>query len=374
MRKKIVLVFIFSVVLLNTVRILGSTVRGASTDVNLSPQNGTPVIKFYIDGIEQSGFNFIQNSTITMVIEDTTYSTIDIEFWGTTTKYSGSFRKGEVGFYFLWNTKQPTLGGPAVLKDEYEIRLIINGQTVIYGNKIQIIDPPLDLGPILIILVVIIVAVVVGGGGTFIVLKKKGNKQDVDFDSGDEIKKKRGEIYSGASQIGKSSGILAEKKKMEAKGEKPSYRPSLTTSTRPAITTPKLSTTTPAAPAGGMNFIDDKKKFESTMYLKQQETSMDLDTRLNFLMSKSDSINQNVALFKFILESLPSEIHKCPKCKSIINPYWARCPYCEIKDSESELAMEQSMIAMEQGVRLCPSCKNLIKPSWPDCPHCMVNK
>jgi len=333
-----------------------------------------------VNGEEQAGKRFVQGTSVKFRIIDDNYKSISIQLKGTTQLYSGSFSKSLIGaqymWEYVWDTQKPLASSDdPVLPDNYEVTVTIvksddSTQVFSLNEPIQIYSSTgLDVG-IVIVIAIIICAVVVSS--LIVVIKRRGKKEKIEFADAEKIKKKKSEIYSGASAIGKESGKLAEEKLMETKSPYELIKPKeeVITSAIP------LEPSAPIKPKvqEDFKFSLDSKKLPAAAVLKASEMNIDLDKKVDFLTSKIDSVDQNVTFFKEILKRYPSEEYVCPICNSSVSKNWRKCPFCQIKEHADELGMKQAIFSVDKQLRICTECKNLILAKWIDCPHCIVKK
>ena len=335
------------------------------------------IITSSIDPLEDG--SYLIGSELTFKIPDVvTYTSAEIILTGQTRAFILTLTKSGATWFVKWNTQEPSAGDAPAEICTYTITLKINdGATDCSPTKLSIANEPMD--PMIIIVLILIVAGV-GVGGLVVVKLKKGKEGDVTFDEVDKSKsKKKGKVYSGASSIGKRSGAIAE-----SKGD----------SKTSVLDTPSAS----SGSQGGVHFkaikgafgVDTSKpekkqlmpadssfKFEtkvaqSAAMVKSMELKMDLKSKINFLTSKVGSLLSNIEFFKAILQQQDQEDFACPTCNIKAQTYWVVCPFCEIREHEAELGLQQSMMSIGGNVGFCPGCKRIVQPSWSECPFCFV--
>ncbi len=277
-----------------------------------------------------------------------------------------------------WVSKNPTGNGIPASADKYSIILTTNtGIQNTIPSEITLSTG--ESFPIWLIFVIIGAAAGVIVSSLFVVKKKKASKQeDLEFGKVDGSKgKKKGQVFKGASAIGKQSGKIAEAKtgKKEPKADsKADSGASIYTfkSDETPSSAPKREQTQMMPASPGFEF--ETRASTGAAIMKSMEMQLDLDSKVNFTISKIESLLQNIQFFKAILLQQDQKEPRCPNCDKKMTNYWPTCPYCEIRDHDSELGLKQSMLSISTDIKFCPNCKRIIKPNWITCPFCYVIK
>jgi len=334
--------------------------------------------------------SFLVGSELYFEIEDDAYESVEIEVSNVRRLVPVEMEKNLAGN--LWSgtldTEEPKFGDVPLPSGTYQLNLIIDDEEeVCTPNEIKLSQGGSNT-MIIIIIISIIGAVSVSA---LVVVKKKqaAKREDVEFGEVDKMKsKKKGEVYSGASSIGKRSGKIAEtkkKSKTSALERSPDEESADLTHFKHVKGAFGVSTSSPeikeksTASAAKKQLMpaDTGFKFEtkasaSAAIIKNMELKMDLDSKVEFITSKIESNLQNIEFFKAILAQHEQEELFCPDCNKKMSTYWIMCPYCEISEHDSELSLKASMLLLGEDVKFCPDCKRLIKPNWIDCPFCYV--
>ncbi|MHA1292610.1 MAG: hypothetical protein ACTSQJ_08090 [Promethearchaeota archaeon] len=333
--------------------------------------------------------SYVVGSKLKFVVMDDNYKRVNIELTGEKEGrfFNISLKEGGDEFSKEWDTKNPNPGtdDKPVDPDTYKLALIIDGDEK-KANIDEIVISKEQTGLPIWIIIIIIIGIIGGVSiSALLVIKRKKAAKEVEFEKVDKKKsKKRGKIYSGASQIGKRSGEIAEAKTKPKQGPK---------STETKASTTKVKKKTTIAPsierASRIEKSSDTKKqlmppasgfeFETRVaagvaMIKDMELKMNIDQKVDFMISKIDSILQNIEFFKAILSQHEQEEFKCPICNKKTAEFWIKCPYCEIREHDSELGLKQSLLGIGGEVRFCPNCKRIIKANWIECPFCYILK
>lgn len=214
---------------------------------------------------------------------------------------------------------------------------------------------------------------------SFFVIKRKrsAKAEEIEFKAVDKhAKKKKGKIYSGASLIGKRDGAIAE---LKAKSQRTASRTGPKTESTYKVKERKSRT---------WEISKDMKKFEPILpaeplsssslkniaMIKTLEGSVDIESKIKFMISHIESILQNIEFFKSILQTHPQNELYCPNCNKKMSKYWSACPYCAISKQDDELSLKLSMLTVKSDIKFCPDCKRIIKPDWVVCPFCFIKK
>ena len=261
--------------------------------------------------------------------------------------------------------------------------------------------PPIDLSVFFIGAGIIIGIAVIGGGFYMLQQKRRVQKvtkealSDFEVSKGPSKSKKRGQVYSGASAEGRKSAAQAEI--MQARRSKnpsssipqvTSKTPIVNQSTNSAVSS--MEDKTKIASIAGSSQIPEAqtkrdteididellsttpKTSTSSIKMKAAEANIDTMRRMEFLRSKLDALDQNMALMPVILEqtsSFKTQQRQCEKCGQIIDQTWAKCPYCITKWNESQNSSSQQELGENI---ICPKCKKVIKTGWRNCPYCVT--
>jgi RNA polymerase subunit RPABC4/transcription elongation factor Spt4 len=266
---------------------------------------------------------------------------------------------------------------PPVTPDTYLVKVIIDGTTTYDGIPSKIYFTG-EAFPIWLIFVIIGAAAGVAVSSLFVVKKKKASRvKDVEFGKVSKTKKKKSEVYKGASAIGKRSGQIAESvtgkiESTDVEKIDPSQASvyEFKSDRRTQVTKSDKKQLIPAD--SGFKF--ETKASSGAAIMKSMEMKLDLDSKVNFTISKVDSLLQNIGFFKAILEKQEQEELVCPTCDKKMTKFWAVCPFCEIRERDSELGLKQSIVSISGDIRFCPNCKRIIKANWNTCPFCLVLK
>ncbi len=332
-------------------------------------------IKVESDKAQQSDGSYVVGSEISFEITDSGYSSVKITLAGSERTFDLTLELSGGKWYEKWNTQEPSSGEDPVPPDTYEITLKIDGSEK--GCNPTEIKISAENSGVSTITIVIIIAIIggVSASALLVVRKKRKSKEDkVEFGEADKTKpKKRGEIYSGASAIGKRSGQLAEEKAETESTAEPSVSVSKPPAFKPFGIDRPEKTPQQLMPAD-TEFKFETKTSTSVAMMKDMESKMDLESRAGFSISKTDSILQNIDFFKAILAQQEQNELVCPTCKKKMSQFWSKCPYCTIKEHDSELGLKQSLLSISESVKFCPDCKRLIKPNWITCPFCFVKQ
>lgn len=321
--------------------------------------------------------SYVVGSEITFEINDDDYMNVSITLSGSERAFPYDLEQGTAKWFLIWNTDEPKSGDKPVTPDTYEIKLEIDGSKKDCDPE-EIVISSSEASTIPIWVIIVIIIAIAGGisiSSFFVIKRNRAKKAEaLQFDKVDKKKsKKKGEIYSGSSAIGKKSGELAEDKLKEAKSveESPS---SLIPVEKPS---PKESTLTQKQPKQIMpaeEFQFEVKTAKSTALIKDMEQKMDIESKVEFLSSKIESMLQNIEFFKVILSQHNQEQLICPKCKKKTSEFWALCPFCLIEERSADLGLKQSLLSIGENIRFCPNCKQVIQPNWMCCPYCFVKK
>lgn len=319
-----------------------------------------------------------EGAEISFEITDESYSEVQLKLSGSERSWTYDMSLSGNRWGYVWDTSEPTSGEEPVPSDTYSITLTIDGDDY-DSDPDEIVISSQQEGNILVIVVIIIAVIAAVSLSALIVIRKKRSSkaEDMEFGSVDKTKaKKKGKVYKGASSIGRRSGQIAESKSKKTTSGPESGPEALGPSSSESKTKTKVKAKTSKKM---MEPVSSKYKFETkssamAAMVKDMELKMSVEQKLDFLISKAEAGLQNIEFFKAILLQYEQEELRCPDCDQKMSEYWITCPYCKIKDSDSELSLKQSMLAMEKDVEFCPDCKRLIKPGWIKCPYCFVAK
>jgi hypothetical protein len=224
------------------------------------------------------------------------------------------------------------------------------------------------------ILIISVIATLIILSSLFILKKrKKQTKEDVEFAGVDKKsnKKRKRKIYSGASAIGKRSGKIADSK-VKAKKRGSYFDTKKDDEKKSPSGNEKLKKKTNILPASSnLNF--ETKTSKSVALQKDMELNMDLENKTKFLISKTNSILQNIDFFEIILSKQKKTKLVCPECGKTMSKFWQKCPYCEISENYEELSLKQSMLSISGDIKFCPECNRIIKAHWIKCPFCLLD-
>ena len=356
--------FCFNVILPSLATPLGN--NKPDTKLDISPNTTSLEIESDTDPLEDGSYKV--GSVLTFSVKDHSYGEVVIKISGSTRSWSLDLELSAGTWGLEWDTSEPTSGEEPVPGDTYSLALEIDGKEEDCSPDSIVISEEADNTMIIVIILIVCIAAGIGAGGLFIFKKKRSKtSEDLEFSKVDKASsKKRGEVFKGASSIGRRSGQIAE-----TKTKKVTAGPSVL----PPVKDVKQGQENLKKPKQMMP-VDSTFKFEtnvatSTAIVKDMELKMDLDQKISFLTSKVDSTIQNVDIFKAILQQHDQEELVCPKCGKRGSRFWIACPYCEISEHDSELGLKQSVLGL-QDVRFCPKCNRIIKPSWIECPYCFV--
>jgi len=350
------------------------------TNFNITPQVINIDINSDPDQLDDG--SYLEGSKITFNVKDNGYSEVQIILTGETRSWILDLELTADSWGVKWDTSEPTPGEEPVPPDTYKITLKIDGKEQDCNPKEIIISSKSDNSMLIVIILIIVIVAVLSISTLFIMKKKRASKaSDLEFSTVEKAQpKKKGKVYKGASAIGRQSGQIAE-----AKYSKKSVGPEVLEPERPI----SVKTAKPKITKGKSLDITESKgkslmppdtsfKFETkpatfVSMMKEMEMKMDLSQKINFLIAKVESTLQNVEFFKAILQQYEQEKLICPGCGREMSKYWNQCPYCAIKEYDSELGLKQSLLGFED-IRFCPDCKRIIKPNWIECPFCFIKK
>jgi len=303
---------------------------------------------------------------LTFSIQDNSYGSVEIQLIGSKYLYTVKMDDKVSLWVGVWNRND-------AFPDTYRINVVIDlGDNSANPSEITLVAAE---GPTL--LIIILVITIIGGiaVSSLIVVKKKrkSKEKDMEFDKVDKLKsKKKGKVYKGASSIGKRSGQIEEAKTgiKTDKDKEGSAEVHKFKEDNKVAGTKKSKKLMPA---------DSGFKFETSAatgaaMMKNMELKLDLDNKVKFTTSKVESILQNIDFFKAILLQQKQEELTCPTCNNKMSDEWIACPYCEIKEYDSELGLQQSMLSLSGEVKFCTNCNRIIKPFWNVCPYCFVEE
>jgi len=364
-----------------------------SADIEITIETDTPV---------QDDGSYLIGSKLTFRIDDNNYGKVVLELEGSKRLFTLELDESSGEWTIIWDTNEPEPGDDPVTPDTYDITLKIDGSKKSCNpDKIEISEQQEGFGLIIIIIIAGLIAVV--SISALIVVKKK-KAEDIEFsDIEKNGSKKKRKIYSGASSIGKRSGQLAEsrlgsrsnnsvasKSTPRVKGYlksdeihkpfgveiKKEEQPQAEIYKFDDIKDDKKRRKAPQKakqmmPESG-EFHFETRKSAGMAILKNKEMKLDRDQKVNFLISKVESMIQNIEFFKVILEQHEQTELYCKDCNKIMSEYWITCPYCEIKESNEMLSLKQSLLSISDDVKFCPACKRIIKAYWAECPYCFV--
>lgn len=336
------------------------------------------VVQITITPSPEEDGSWLVGTELEFTLQDHEYNKVQIKLVGSTRAFmlDLKFNRFTDIWSIKWDTGRPSDYDPdPVPAGTYDLTLIIN--YLAYESNPSEIVITTEGNPMLIVMLLIIIIGVVGAGGGLVFVKKRKSKADgLEFGTVDKTKKKKkGQIYSGASSIGKRSGSIAEDK-VKSKTAALESDESKKSSIKSKIGS-KIKKSTAEAPKQMMpadsNFTFETTESKSTFMMKSMESSMDLENKVKFMISRTESVVQNVEFFKAILSQQQQTELVCPECERTMSGYWAECPYCKVEGDE-ELALKYHVLEISDEVRFCPSCKRLIKPNWIECPICFLRE
>jgi len=375
---KIVVLILLISVCFSSVYIINS--RGLNAYQEITPTQTVQItVSSEPEALDEGGY--LVNSEITFSLpHDGSWGaspTVILTLTGPTRAFPLTMTKTGTTWKYIWDSG-PSSEAEAAPADTYTISLTVDGNTKDCSlSTLVLVNPPVD--PMIIIIPIVIIAAV--AVSALVIVKVKRGKDDVEFEKVDKTKskKKKGEVYSGASSIGKRSGQIAESKG----GSKTSVLDTPTSTTKSegrhfkaikgafGVEKPTTTETKQMMPADSM-FKFETKAAQSAAMVKSMELKMDLKSKVNFTTSKVNSIISNIEFFKAILLQQEQGELACPTCDKKANKYWIVCPYCELQEHAAELGLQQSLMTIGGTVGFCPSCKRVIQPSWSECPYCFA--
>ncbi len=257
-----------------------------------------------------------------------------------------------------------------------------NNLLKVYTGQISIYEPNPVLDALLIIAPIAAVGVVVGYIATKKLKQRRiANMQKIDTKGG---KRRRGEIYKGASDLGRASGdeaeeILAKRRRDTAapeskrKGRQES-RPAPAAAAAPSISS---SGSRSAAP-----IKEKEEKFDTisatagTKEIRAVEKAQTIDTgkKVGFLEGRITNLENVMSIAANLVEMIPDS-PLCDKCSKPLNPSWSSCPWCLTSAQSDELEMKLAISGID-GKKLssCPVCRAPLQPGWVKCPYCATRK
>jgi len=183
---------------------------------------------------------------------------------------------------------------------------------------------------------------------------KRKRREKVVFSKSTGMTKRKREIYSGASSIGKLDGKMAETKMAVRK-------------TSSSVKLPIEETVNRKSGDSSLS------KLPEALQIKMEESKVDVLTRSEFLDSKIDNLGSQLDILNTIVDMI-QESSKCPLCGNPIRTDWEICPYCTIKENEEEINLKKSSLQLKKRVRSkCPKCGLILDPNWIECPKCFVD-
>ena len=333
--------------------------------------------------IPDGGGYLIGSKFLFEVPDQAGYTTVLIKLTSSTRSWTLTLSKIAGPWYINWDSGEPTAGEDSVPADTYTLSLTVNGAPkTCTPSEIIITNPPLDMTMIFILIGII--AGVSVGALVVVKTKKSGSKKkenELEFGTVDKTKsQKKGTVYKGASAIGKRSGQVAESKsktsvldrtdELEEKTHFKAIKGAFGIEKPKSAPIPSSKPTSKQMMPSDSSFQFETKVASSAAMIKSMELKMDLKDKVNFTLSKVESLLSNIEFFKAILLQQEQEELACPTCNKKAAQWWIICPYCEIQEHDSELGLQQSLMSIGGNVGFCPSCKRVIQPSWSECPYC----
>ncbi|MHA1732164.1 MAG: hypothetical protein ACTSU5_09475 [Promethearchaeota archaeon] len=330
----------------------------------------------------------------TFVINASEASTITMEINSSTLGRAITFSENKwekpyfnlFAYEYEWDTREAT-EQHQLLAGEYDLYITItdangNPKTYAWPNAVQIGDPPVQIPWVTIIVVI----AAVGGGavGGVAVWKVRGKRQ-VNQEVQAIQRRRKGDVYKGASALGRSSGIEAEslRRKRLRRASDGAAKPT-------AGGGKKVPAPSPAKPRGGGPTrsrpapvksstkspvkIEKIKPSEVTSYTKKVESSVDIGRRMDFLASKVTSLETVFAMATLLVEKIPDR-PTCDECGRELAGAWEKCPWCIVEEKKDELGMKQSLQSLGDTATQCPTCGRVLLPIWGGkCPYCLSKK
>ncbi len=333
-------------------------------------------------GILKVRFTFSENvvALTGKLIMSTTYNgnPIQVEY---------TLNRNETG-QFLWiDIETQPVGAEELRLGVYDVRLEFTDQvgnlyTKEYPDQISIYTPNPFLEALLWIAPIAAGAVVMGYVASKKIKQRRiANLQKVDTPG---AKKRKGQIFKGASDLGRASGdeaevILAKRKRAEAEAEsKPKAKAKEGGSRVGRETPPSLSSAAlssfEAAPVKAENF-DTISATPSTKEVRALEKSQMIDPskKVGFIESRVTNLENVMSIAVNLVEMIP-EAPPCEKCGKPLNISWSSCPWCRVTAQSDELEMKLAISGMDGKMNVCPTCRAPLNPAWSKCPYCATRK
>ncbi|MHA1820457.1 MAG: hypothetical protein ACTSVC_08295 [Promethearchaeota archaeon] len=251
-----------------------------------------------------------------------------------------------------------------IMTDKNGNKNSLSDENYIIHNAITIVKPASSN------MVYIIIGAAVGAIAVIgIVIAKSRGGREVEEEIVPKAATRKRQIYSGASSLGKMSGsaadALLEMRRKKKSAKKVVSKTTQRSSAYSAKPKKPLTTITPEAKSF--------QKLPASVQMKLAEQKIDVNKRVNFLDSKLNSLDSQLAILKAILSQIKDE-DECPICHKPVAKDWPFCPYCKIKDQEDELNLKRSLLSFNNAKSVCPKCGLILDPSWPTCPRCFAEE
>jgi hypothetical protein len=252
-----------------------------------------------------------------------------------------------------------------------------------YLNQISLVAPP---NPTLMI-VLIVAAVAAGGIAISYVIVKQVQKRRSESEQNRKesgTRKRRGEIFQGASSLGRASGDEAEVILAKRRQGKVAKGKGTGSEAPPKEGAPKKSAPLPpsaasiretgpeeAKPKKEENFDTlDTRASAQQVRAVEKKIAIDVGKKVDFIEARITNIDNVVSMVADLVNRLPESI-ACDKCGEPLVEGWTECPWCIVKDREDELEMQMSIAGVDSGKgQTCPNCRATLHPSWAKCPYC----
>jgi len=193
--------------------------------------------------------------------------------------------------------------------------------------------------------------------------------------------KRKGEIYKGASALGKISGIEAElmarrqreptapdesreksKKEREGRSKVRGIGPDREIDNIPASST----------------VVEEQFETISTRASAQEikaaerKVSIDPAKKADFLQGRLANLENIMNIIVGLVEMVV-EPGNCEKCGKPITPAWRECPWCRVAAQNDELELKMSISGIDPKKHtVCPTCRSPLDPTWSRCPYCVT--
>ncbi|MHA1338621.1 MAG: zinc ribbon domain-containing protein [Promethearchaeota archaeon] len=264
--------------------------------------------------------------------------------------------------YWEYNLDTSNVYDTILSKGEYTFEFVLSDGTLSnskgdegysFPNIMEIYDPQTKF---LIYLIVGVIGVVIIF--TLIIRRVKKKKAEKVVFSKATTRKRKREIYSGASSIGRLDGKVAESKMAMRRSSIP---------TKPRISTKRIEKT--------RTKVDTSfSKLPETVQLKMEESKVDVITRAEFIDAKIDNLRSQLDILNTIIGLLP-ERSKCPLCGKAIGKDWEICPFCTVEENKDEINLKKASMQIKKRIRSkCPKCGLILDPNWITCPKCFVEE